>query len=166
LGVFSCRSESLFKGDGLKSVPYAERTAPAVRKGRPGRPAVAQDTVFTLRQRGTRTKLRGEGACLARRDVERLRQIVGLQRRMRDLSASERAQRALAHRHIFREALTWLEIHGGVPDVVEHWKALVAESGESVDAAEGGAEGQPPAFRPKRRRRRRRRRFSPTPGQS
>ena len=46
---------------------------------------------------------------------------------MRDLSASPRAQRALAHRHIFREALTWLEIHGGAPDVVEHWKAIVAE---------------------------------------
>jgi poly(A) polymerase len=103
---------------------------------------------------------------LARRDVERLRQIVGLQRRIRDLSASPRAQRALAHRHIFREALTWLEIHGGAPEVVEHWKAIVAESGESVEAPEEGAEGQPPAFRPKRRRRRRRRRFSPTPGQS
>jgi poly(A) polymerase len=103
---------------------------------------------------------------LARRDVERLRQIVGLQRRMRDLSASPRAQRALAHRHIFREALTWLDIHGGAPDVVEHWKALIAESGESVETPEAGSEGQPPAFRPKRRRRRRRRRFSPTPGQS
>jgi poly(A) polymerase len=103
---------------------------------------------------------------LARRDVERLRQIVGLQRRIHDLSASPRAQRALAHRHIFREALTWLEIHGGAPEVVEHWKAIVAESGESVEAPEEGAEGQPPAFQPKRRRRRRRRRFSPTPGQS
>src|SRR3954464_12979078 len=49
---------------------------------------------------------------LARRDIERLRQIVGVQRRMRDLSASPRAQRALAHRGIFREALTWLEVHG------------------------------------------------------
>jgi poly(A) polymerase len=103
---------------------------------------------------------------LARRDVERLRQIVGLQRRIRDLSASPRAQRALAHRHIFREALTWLDIHGGVPEVVEHWKAIIAESGESVEPPEAGVEGQPPVFRPKRRRRRRRRRFSPTPGQS
>src|SRR6185295_17520852 len=32
---------------------------------------------------------------LARRDVERLRQIIGLQRRLRDLTASERAQRSL-----------------------------------------------------------------------
>src|ERR1700704_5880218 len=33
---------------------------------------------------------------LARRDVERLRQMLGLQRRMRDVTASSRAQRALA----------------------------------------------------------------------
>ncbi len=65
---------------------------------------------------------------LARRDVERLRQIVSLQRRLRDLHASPRAQEALAHRGIFREALTWLEIHGDAPEVVEHWKAVpVAE---------------------------------------
>ena len=42
---------------------------------------------------------------LARRDVERLRQILGLQRRLRDVAASPRAQRALAHRSLFREAL-------------------------------------------------------------
>src|SRR5205807_3147963 len=49
---------------------------------------------------------------LARRDVERLRLIMSLQRRLKDLTASARAQRALAHRHAFREALTWQEIHG------------------------------------------------------
>ena len=66
---------------------------------------------------------------LARRDVERLRQILSLQRRLRDLTASPRAQRALAHRGIFREALTWLEIHGDAPEVVEHWKAILDEGG-------------------------------------
>ena len=49
------------------------------------------------------------------------------------LAASPRAQRALAHRHIFRDALTWLEIHGGAPDVVEHWKALLAEAPDVPD---------------------------------
>src|SRR5438105_1848868 len=44
---------------------------------------------------------------LARRDVERLRQILGLQRRLRDAAGSPRALRALAHRSIFPEALTW-----------------------------------------------------------
>jgi len=99
---------------------------------------------------------------LARRDVERLRQILGLQRRLRDLSASPRAQRALARRHIFRDALTWLEIHGSVPDIAEHWKALLAEgaSGESVTVTDGeGGEKLP--F--KRRRRRRRRGLRPVP---
>ena len=92
---------------------------------------------------------------LARRDIERLRQIVGLQRRMRDLSASPRAQRALTHRGIFREALTWLETHGGAPELVEHWKAILAEDAAAEPAAEG-VEGSPPPFRRKRRRRRRR----------
>ena len=65
---------------------------------------------------------------LARRDVERLRQILGLQRRLRDLTASPRARRALSHRSIFRDALTWLDIHGGAPDIVEQWKVLLAET--------------------------------------
>jgi poly(A) polymerase len=102
---------------------------------------------------------------LARRDIERLRQIVTLQRRLQDLSVSPRAQRALAHRHIFRDALTWMEIHGGSSETVEHWKALLAEVGP-VDAApaetvsEGAGTGAPPAAR-RRRRRRRGRRFRP-----
>src|SRR5262249_55019771 len=62
---------------------------------------------------------------IARRDVERLRQVLGLQRRLRDLGANARAQRALSHRPVFREALTWLEIHGGSPEIVEHWKGLL-----------------------------------------
>jgi len=93
---------------------------------------------------------------LARRDVERLRQIVGLQRRMRDLSASPRAQRALTHRGIFREALTWLEIHGGAPELIEHWKAILAEDGAARPAHDGVEEPPPPPFKRKRRRRRRR----------
>jgi poly(A) polymerase len=92
---------------------------------------------------------------IARRDVDRLRQIVGLQRRLRDLSASPRAQRALAHRHIFRDALTWLDIHGDAPDVVEHWKALLAEGG-TEERAGATDEGGFPSRRRRRRRRRRR----------
>jgi hypothetical protein len=75
-------------------------------------------------------------------------------------------QRALAHRSIFREALTWLEVHGGAPEIVEHWKAVLAESGETPpEGAVSGLEDQQPGqHRPRRRRRRRRRRFpGPTP---
>ena len=93
---------------------------------------------------------------LARRDVERLRQILGLQRRLRDINAAPRAQRALAHRSVFRDALTWLEIHGEAPDLVAHWKGLV-ESGVPHELPGQGAEGEPPPFRRRRRRRRRRR---------
>jgi poly(A) polymerase len=98
---------------------------------------------------------------LARRDIERLRQIIGLQRRMRDLSVSPRAQHALAHRHIFKDALTWLEIHGGDPALAEHWKGVLADAGSPGDADQPATEDEaaPPARR--RRRRRRRRRFSP-----
>ncbi len=104
---------------------------------------------------------------LARRDVERLRQIMGLQRRLCDLSASPKAHRALAHRSIFREALAWFEIHGNMPEVIEHWKAILAEGGADEASAEG-AEAEPaPTFPRKRRRRRRRGRgrgFTPPQG--
>jgi poly(A) polymerase len=88
---------------------------------------------------------------LARRDVERLRQILSLQRRLLDMGASPKAKRALMHRGPFREALTWLEIHGNVPDVLEHWKGFI----EAAGTFEGD---QPAADEPPRRRRRRRRR--------
>jgi len=98
---------------------------------------------------------------LARRDVERLRQIVSLQRRLHDLEASPRAQRSLAQRAIFREALTWLEIHGGEPEIVAHWTDLLAAGVHEQPAADGEDAGAPPPFRRRRRRRRRRPRQLP-----
>jgi poly(A) polymerase len=95
---------------------------------------------------------------LARRDVERLRQILGLQRRLRDVTASPRAQRALAHRSLFREALTWLEIHGAAPDLVEEWKTRLAEPPPEGEPA---VDGTLPTPRRRRRRRRRRRHHRP-----
>jgi hypothetical protein len=93
---------------------------------------------------------------LARRDVERLRQVLGLQRRLRDLDASPRTQRALTHRHIFREALTWLEIHGHAQAAVEHWITVLAQRGaeQPIDAT---SDVVPPSLGRRRRRRRRRR---------
>jgi len=87
---------------------------------------------------------------MARRDVERLRHILILQRRLVDVNASPRARRALMQRGIFQEALTWLEVHGNTPEVVENWRGFI----ETARTFEGDAEvGQP--F-PRRRRRRRR----------
>jgi poly(A) polymerase len=98
---------------------------------------------------------------LARRDVERLGQILALQRRLRDVSVSPRAQHALVHRHMFRDALTWLEIHGGSPELVEHWQAIQQAAGP-IGPQASPEEGEQQPFRRRRRRGRRRRRFSPT----
>jgi tRNA nucleotidyltransferase/poly(A) polymerase len=93
---------------------------------------------------------------LARRDIERLRQVLGLQRRLLDTNLSPRARRTLTHRSPFREALTWLEIHGHAPDVLEHWRGFIEAAGTFEAEQEAGA---PP---PRRRRRRRRRNFRST----
>jgi tRNA nucleotidyltransferase/poly(A) polymerase len=120
---------------------------------------------------------------LARGDVERLRQSLMLQRRLRDLGAHPRVQRSLTHRSIFGEALVWLEVHGQAPEVVEHWRGVLAgiqaEHAALVDGEEPGdnvgnvvnvvahshphphhAQDDHP-LRPRRRRRRRRRRHTP-----
>ena len=92
-----------------------------------------------------------------RRDVERLRQILSLQRRLLDMDSSPRAKRALLSRGPFGEALTWLEIHGHAPEIVEHWRGFIEAVGvlpapESADLADD------PLRRRRRRRGRRRRR--------
>jgi len=99
---------------------------------------------------------------LARRDVEFLRQILMLQRHLRDPNASSRHKRGVMHRTAFPAALMWLELHGNAPALVESWRALQVETAaEAVD----GDEGMPPALEvPRRRRRRRRRRRFPAPG--
>ena len=94
---------------------------------------------------------------LGRRDVERLQLILGMQRRLRETTVSARAQRALVHRHIFAEALTWLEVHGGAPELVEHWKGVLAENPTADETAEDGVPAEEAAPTKRRRRRRRRR---------
>jgi poly(A) polymerase len=90
---------------------------------------------------------------LARRDVEFLRQILMLQRHLRDANASTRHKRAIMHRSAFPAALMWLELHGGAPDLVESWRTLQTEFASQVPEGE-----QPSGDAPRRRRRRRRRR--------
>jgi poly(A) polymerase len=89
---------------------------------------------------------------LARRDVDRLVQINGLQRRLVDMTLSPRGRRALMHRGSFQEALTWLEIHGGAPEALEHWRGFIEAAGAIEPATEDSG------TKPHRRRRRRRRR--------
>jgi poly(A) polymerase len=111
-------------------------------------------------ERGRPAAMRLGQLPLARRDVERLRQLIGVQRRLRDVHANARARRALTHRSIFPEALAWMEIHGGTPELVEQWRALAAEMPSAE--TEGVVDGEAPPFR-RRRRRRRRRHYRPTP---
>ena len=110
---------------------------------------------------------------LARGDVERLRQALMLQRRLRDLGAHPRAQRSLTLRGPFGDALTWLELHGNAPEIVQHWRAVVASAraeqhapvdgegpGDNIGNLVHPDAGTEPPFR-RRRRRRRRRRHTP-----
>ncbi len=92
---------------------------------------------------------------VARRDVERLAQLLALQRRLRDPNLSARSARALLARGAFADALTWLEIHGDAPDAVTRWRSLMSE------LAQSGSLPEPPPRLPARRRRRRRRRPVP-----
>ena len=100
---------------------------------------------------------------IARRDVEFLRQILALQRHMRDPGASPRHKRGIMHRTAFPAALMWLELHGNNAALVESWRALLAETAAS-DSAAGPAELPAAADGLPRRRRRRRRRRRPFGG--
>ena len=99
---------------------------------------------------------------VARRDTERLRQILALQRRLMDIESSPRAKRVLIHRGPFQEALVWLEIHGHAPEALEHWRgfleAVTALPATETIEGEAAAEGGPFRHRRGRRRRGRRRR--------
>lgn len=88
---------------------------------------------------------------VARRDVERLYQVLALQRRLRDPNISPRAARALLSRGAFGDALTWLEIHGNSPADVARWRGMI----EEMTAAGALPEGPAPARRRRRRRFRR-----------
>lgn len=92
---------------------------------------------------------------VARRDVERLHQILALQPRLLDINAPARAQRGLLHRSVFPEAVTWLEIHGDRPEAVSHWRQFQQHAMRPPPVAAEGTADRP--FRRRRRRRRRRR---------
>jgi hypothetical protein len=57
------------------------------------------------------------------------------------------------HRGPFKEALTWLEIHGNAPEMLEHWRGFI----EAAATFEGEAAPEPERRRRRRRRRRPRR---------
>ena len=83
---------------------------------------------------------------VARKDIDRLRHLLLMQRRLLDVDAPAKAQQALMQRSAFKDALTWVEIHGQAPGVVTHWQTLLRDDPpDSVDQDDA----------PRRRRRRR-----------
>jgi poly(A) polymerase len=97
---------------------------------------------------------------IARGDTERLRQILSLQSRIADLEMTPRAKRALMHRGPFEDSMTWFEIHGQSPAVLEHWKGFIEALGDEAkhppEPVEGEAAAGDGATRRRRRGRRRR----------
>jgi len=65
---------------------------------------------------------------IARRDVERLRQLLTLQTRLINPRLPPRAQEAIMHRGAFGDAMTWLEIHSTDSDALNRWQTLIANS--------------------------------------
>ena len=98
---------------------------------------------------------------IARRDIERLQQILALQPRLLDLQAAPRTQRGLLHRAVLNEAITWLDIHGNHPETVAHWRAMQAEPQTHAVVGDVGPEVAADAPFARRRRRRRRGRGAP-----
>jgi poly(A) polymerase len=109
---------------------------------------------------------------VAKKDVERLRHMRMLLPRLIETDLPPRVARGMVHRPAFPDALTWLEIFGGAPEAVEHWRAQPRQrpqpparppahpgSGHPRDARieHPAGEGPPPSGRRRRRRRRRRR---------
>ena len=96
---------------------------------------------------------------IARRDTDRLRQLLAVQRRLQDMEASPRAKRALLHRGPFEDALTWLDVHGRAPEIVEHWRGFIEASSlpPSPSNARSDEDGAGHASRRRRRRGGRRR---------
>jgi poly(A) polymerase len=64
---------------------------------------------------------------VSRKDLERLRQLVQTLPRLVDPHLPPRVVRSLPHRPSFADTVTWLEIFGDAPDLVERWKLARAQ---------------------------------------
>jgi hypothetical protein len=64
---------------------------------------------------------------IARKDLERLRQLLTLVPRLFDPNVPPRVARGMAGRPTFGDAVTWLDLTGEAPEAVEHWRQLRAE---------------------------------------
>jgi poly(A) polymerase len=106
---------------------------------------------------GTDTRVSFGMLPIARRDLDRLGQVVSLVPRMLEPDPPVRVTRSLPQRPAFRDALLWLEIFTDAPDELAAWSAL-RPSASAVVASADDADAAPGPGRRKRRRRRGRRR--------
>jgi poly(A) polymerase len=101
---------------------------------------------------------------IARRDLDRLGQIVSMVPRLLEPDPSRRLTRSLPNRPAFRDTMLWLEIFNDAPEQLAAWEALRSASPAQASADDDGREGAreaggpPGTGRRKRRRRRGRRR--------
>ena len=176
LGLMPKKSHSKFDGDDDEDAGNPEGLLPQQAENDDGEPgnakALPRPTSHKSRfKRPPKEPILKIGSLpIARGDTERLRQILSLQSRIADLETSPKAKRALMHRGPFEDALTWFEIHGNAPAVLEHWKGFIEALGPDAlrpPPHEPGApppEGRAPGTNRRRRGRRRgRRSFSNKP---
>ena len=99
---------------------------------------------------------------VARRDLDRLRQITQLLPRLTEPVLPPRVARNMHHRPAFADTLAWLEIFGDAPEAVEKWRhakpARHAHPHHPPQTPGAPPEGDAAAAGRRRRRRRRRRR--------
>jgi poly(A) polymerase len=72
---------------------------------------------------------------VARKDVERLRQIIQMVPRMADPVLPPRVSRVLLHRSAFADALTWLQVFSDAPGLVERWTNMANQANQANQAA-------------------------------
>ncbi len=104
---------------------------------------------------------------VARKEIDRLRQITQLVPRLVDPALPPRVVRGMPHRPAFPDSVVWLEIFGDAPEAVEKWKQA-RQTRHHQPPPPAGTEPEPegtePGPAPTRRRRRRRRRRRKSPG--
>jgi poly(A) polymerase len=86
---------------------------------------------------------------IAKKDLERLRQLLALVPRLIDPNVPPRVARGMAGRPAFGDAVTWLDIMGEAPEAVERWRQLRAERPAHPPAHGHGRPPHPPSRGPR-----------------
>ena len=85
---------------------------------------------------------------VAKKDLERLRQLLTLAPRLLDPNLPPRVARGMPGRPAFSDAVTWLEISGEAREAAGHWRALAAERPPQPAHGHGRQQHHPRGPRP------------------